>query len=204
MISNASATSHGFRGPPHRSPTGCEKPPLRWRRGCHPRRSVTRIVELAKQADKRIVLPEGSEPRTIRAAALCAQRGIARCVLLGNPRGNPPRGRRHGSARARGDRDHRSRRCPRELRRAAGRDAPPQGPHPARCARFPGGQRLARHRHARARRGGRPGLRRGPHLRQHHPARPPDHQDPPRTPRWFPRSSSCACPTRCWSTATAP
>ncbi len=43
-----------------------------------------RIVELAKQADKRIVLPEGSEPRTIRAAALCAQRGIARCVLLGN------------------------------------------------------------------------------------------------------------------------
>jgi phosphate acetyltransferase len=45
-----------------------------------------RIVELAKQADKRIVLPEGSEPRTIRAAALCAQRGIARCVLLGDRR----------------------------------------------------------------------------------------------------------------------
>jgi phosphate acetyltransferase len=43
-----------------------------------------RIVELAKQAHKRIVLPEGSEPRTIRAAALCAKRGIARCVLLGN------------------------------------------------------------------------------------------------------------------------
>lgn len=43
-----------------------------------------RIVELAKQANKRIVLPEGSEPRTIRAAALCAQRGIARCVLLGD------------------------------------------------------------------------------------------------------------------------
>jgi phosphate acetyltransferase len=45
-----------------------------------------RIVELAKQAGKRIVLPEGSEPRTIRAAALCAQRGIARCVLLGDRR----------------------------------------------------------------------------------------------------------------------
>jgi phosphate acetyltransferase len=43
-----------------------------------------RIVELAKHARKRIVLPEGSEPRTIRAAALCAQRGIARCILLGN------------------------------------------------------------------------------------------------------------------------
>jgi phosphate acetyltransferase len=43
-----------------------------------------RIVELARQANKRIVLPEGSEPRTIRAAVLCAQRGIARSVLLGN------------------------------------------------------------------------------------------------------------------------
>jgi len=43
-----------------------------------------RIVDLAKQANKRIVLPEGNEPRTIRAAALCARRGIARCVLLGN------------------------------------------------------------------------------------------------------------------------
>jgi phosphate acetyltransferase len=43
-----------------------------------------RIVETAKQANKRIVLPEGSEPRTIRAAELCARRGIARCVLLGD------------------------------------------------------------------------------------------------------------------------
>lgn len=43
-----------------------------------------RLVELARQANKRIVLPEGTEPRTIRAAALCAQRGIARSVLLGN------------------------------------------------------------------------------------------------------------------------
>lgn len=43
-----------------------------------------RLVELAVQADKRIVLPEGTEPRTIRAASICAQRGIARCVLLGN------------------------------------------------------------------------------------------------------------------------
>jgi phosphate acetyltransferase len=43
-----------------------------------------RLVELAVQANKRIVLPEGAEPRTIRAASICAQRGIARCVLLGN------------------------------------------------------------------------------------------------------------------------
>ncbi|TLD71821.1 phosphate acetyltransferase [Phragmitibacter flavus] len=44
-----------------------------------------KLTELARAADKRIVLPEGNEPRTIRAAALCAQRGIARCVLIGNP-----------------------------------------------------------------------------------------------------------------------
>jgi phosphate acetyltransferase len=43
-----------------------------------------RLTERARVAEKRIVLPEGDEPRTIRAAALCAQRTIARCVLLGN------------------------------------------------------------------------------------------------------------------------
>nr|WP_298249781.1 phosphate acetyltransferase [uncultured Halomonas sp.] len=41
------------------------------------------LVLLARQADRRIVLPEGSEPRTVEAAAICQQRGIARCVLLG-------------------------------------------------------------------------------------------------------------------------
>ena len=41
------------------------------------------LLQRARQADKRIVLPEGDEPRTLRAAAICAQRGIARCVLLG-------------------------------------------------------------------------------------------------------------------------
>jgi phosphate acetyltransferase len=43
-----------------------------------------RLTERARAAEKRIILPEGDEPRTIRAAALCAQRNIARCVLLGN------------------------------------------------------------------------------------------------------------------------
>jgi phosphate acetyltransferase len=32
-----------------------------------------------------IVLPEGAEPRTLRAAVECARRGIARCLLLGDP-----------------------------------------------------------------------------------------------------------------------
>ena len=31
------------------------------------------------------MLPEGEEPRTIKAAAICAERGIGRPVLLGNP-----------------------------------------------------------------------------------------------------------------------
>ncbi|MDU8924830.1 phosphate acetyltransferase [Pasteurellaceae bacterium LIM206] len=43
------------------------------------------LTELARAAKKRIVLPEGDEPRTIKAAALCAERGIAQCVLLANP-----------------------------------------------------------------------------------------------------------------------
>src|SRR5690606_13458389 len=42
-------------------------------------------VKRAQEANKRIVLPEGSEPRTVRAAAICQERGIARCVLLAKP-----------------------------------------------------------------------------------------------------------------------
>ena len=44
-----------------------------------------RLVEAARAADRRIVLPEGDEPRTIKAAAICAEKGVARCVLLGDP-----------------------------------------------------------------------------------------------------------------------
>ena len=44
-----------------------------------------RLIERARAANRRIVLPEGAEPRTIRAAIQCQERGIARCVLLGNP-----------------------------------------------------------------------------------------------------------------------
>jgi phosphate acetyltransferase len=42
-----------------------------------------RLVTSAREANARIVLPEGEEPRTIRAAAECHARGIARCVLIG-------------------------------------------------------------------------------------------------------------------------
>lgn len=43
------------------------------------------LVTRAQQAGKRIVLPEGDEPRTVQAAAICQRRGIAQCVLLAKP-----------------------------------------------------------------------------------------------------------------------
>ncbi|MDO4643049.1 MAG: phosphate acetyltransferase [Cardiobacteriaceae bacterium] len=43
------------------------------------------IVQRAIAAKKTIVLPEGDEPRTVVAASICAERGMARCVLLANP-----------------------------------------------------------------------------------------------------------------------
>lgn len=44
-----------------------------------------RLTTAARRAARRIVLPEGSEPRTLQAAAICHERGIARCVLLAPP-----------------------------------------------------------------------------------------------------------------------
>ncbi|MGP1956399.1 MAG: phosphate acetyltransferase [Arsenophonus sp. NC-PE1-MAG3] len=44
-----------------------------------------KLIELARKANKRIVLPEGNEPRTIKAAAICAERSISTCILLGEP-----------------------------------------------------------------------------------------------------------------------
>ncbi len=41
------------------------------------------LVQRAIAANKRVVLPEGDEPRTIQAAAICQERGIAQCILLG-------------------------------------------------------------------------------------------------------------------------
>lgn len=43
------------------------------------------LTERARTAGKRIILPEGNEPRTLKAAARCQQRGLAHCTLVGNP-----------------------------------------------------------------------------------------------------------------------
>ena len=42
------------------------------------------LVSHARANKRRIVLPEGEEPRTIAAAAICQSRGIADCILLGH------------------------------------------------------------------------------------------------------------------------
>ncbi|WP_373973813.1 phosphate acetyltransferase [Chitinibacter sp. SCUT-21] len=41
------------------------------------------LIQKARAANKRIVLPEGEEPRTICAAIVCEEKGIAQCILLG-------------------------------------------------------------------------------------------------------------------------
>jgi phosphate acetyltransferase len=43
-----------------------------------------KLTQLAQQANKTVVLPEGDEPRTIKAAAICTERNIATCILLGD------------------------------------------------------------------------------------------------------------------------
>ena len=43
------------------------------------------LAEQARAAHALIVLPEGTEPRTLRAAVTCAHRGTARSLLLGAP-----------------------------------------------------------------------------------------------------------------------
>jgi len=42
-----------------------------------------RLSENARAADKTIILPEGNEPRTVCAAAICHQRHLAKCILVG-------------------------------------------------------------------------------------------------------------------------
>jgi phosphate acetyltransferase len=43
------------------------------------------LILQANQTNRRIVLPEGDEPRTVMAAYQCRQRQIAQCILLGDP-----------------------------------------------------------------------------------------------------------------------
>ncbi|MCR3755204.1 MAG: phosphate acetyltransferase [Candidatus Westeberhardia cardiocondylae] len=43
-----------------------------------------RLLELSRKYKKRIVFPEGNDPRIIEAVSICADKKIAHCVLLGD------------------------------------------------------------------------------------------------------------------------
>ena len=43
------------------------------------------LIDKARKANKKILLPEGEDPRIIQAAAICYKRKIARPILLGDP-----------------------------------------------------------------------------------------------------------------------
>ncbi len=46
---------------------------------------LERVIQDAQSDQKRIVLPEGTEPRTLRATEIILNESIARIILLGNP-----------------------------------------------------------------------------------------------------------------------
>ncbi len=46
---------------------------------------LKKVIENAKIYQKRIVLPEGTEPRTLKATEIIIQQSIAQIILLGNP-----------------------------------------------------------------------------------------------------------------------
>ena len=46
---------------------------------------IDQIKENAKKFGKRIVLAEGEEDRTLKAASIIMEQGLAKIVLLGNP-----------------------------------------------------------------------------------------------------------------------
>jgi phosphate acetyltransferase len=139
------------------------------------------LVERARKANKRIILPEGNEPRTIEAAIICHQRGIARCVLMGDA------GRMHRLSARRGmsiPPDIEIIDPPRSTGAISMRwwTAPTQGLNAGlaeEAAARPGG---AGHHDAATGRSGRAGVRRGAHHRQHHPPGPATDQDRARRP----------------------
>ena len=44
-----------------------------------------RLIAKSRSLKKKIVLPEGDEPRTIKAAIICHEKKIAHCILVGDP-----------------------------------------------------------------------------------------------------------------------
>ena len=134
------------------------------------------LAELARAADALVVLPEGTEPRTIRAAVGCAERGIARCLLLGSPRRGGRPGRAARPQPARGCHGGRSACRRRALRCPADRSAPAQRLDRGGGTRAPGRPGHGRYDDAPAGRGRRPGIRGGAYHREHGPPGAADHR----------------------------
>jgi phosphate acetyltransferase len=55
-----------------------------------------RLIQDASRAKASIVLPEGDEPRTLRAAIICTEKKIAHCILLAKPEDVEAVAERHG------------------------------------------------------------------------------------------------------------
>ena len=162
------------------------------------------LAEQARAADALVVLPEGTEPRTIRAAVACAERGIARCLLLGSPGEVAARAGQLGLRLPEGVTVLDPQAVAERYVDAAGRAAPAQGLDRGRGPRAPSRPGHGRHDDARTRARSTawyPGRYTPPRARS---ARRCRSSGPSRAPAWSPRSSSCACPTRWSSTATAP
>ncbi|MCW5196631.1 phosphate acetyltransferase [Buchnera aphidicola (Pemphigus obesinymphae)] len=47
---------------------------------------LNRLIKLSSRVKKRIILPEGYDSRIIKSAFICQEKGIADCILLGNPK----------------------------------------------------------------------------------------------------------------------
>ena len=136
-----------------------------------------RLIEQARTNLQRIVLPEGAEPRTVAAAAIVANRGIARCVLLGNPDEIREVAAKQGVT------------LPASVEivdpaAVAARYVEPlverrqgQGDDAGAGRRRAAGSDHGGDDDARPRRGGRAGVGRRPQHGAHHPAGAPDHQD---------------------------
>ena len=156
------------------------------------------LVEQARAADALVVLPECTEPRTMRAAVACAERGIVRCLLLGARDEVAPQARHLG------------------LRLPGGVTiVDPRAVAPLTELRRPKGWtvEMAREHLADPITVGTMMLRQARSMAWSAARRIPPR--PPSVPRcrswapgpaagWCPRSSSCACPTKWSSTGIAP
>ena len=133
-----------------------------------------RLATSARAAARRIVLPEGAEPRTLRAAAICHEQGIAQCVLLAEPREVAIQAAGLGLTHARWRRGRRPDARRRALRRRTRKGPPAQGNDHRYRPRPVDRPDHAGHRDAPPRRGGRAGRRRIAHHGIDAAARAPD------------------------------